>query len=84
MSSRPKCGGVTGGMSSKARCGGVTGGMSSKPKCGGVTGGMSSRAMCDGTTGDKFETTKAELPIAQAEIKATRLTFIMDAPELKN
>jgi hypothetical protein len=40
--------------------------------------------MCGGTVGGKSNSAKLELPIAQAEIKATKLTFIMHTPELKN
>ena len=63
------CGGVMGGLSIKATCGGVMGGLSIKATCGGVIGGLSNIA-------------KAELAIAQPAIKATRLTFIMNAPNL--
>jgi hypothetical protein len=52
-----------------ALCGGVMGGLSIKATCGGVIGGLSNIA-------------KAELAIAQPAIKATRLTFIMNAPNL--
>jgi hypothetical protein len=74
------CGGVMGGLSIKAACGGVMGGLSIKAACGGVMGGLSIRATCGGVIGGLSNIAKAELAIAQPAIKATRLTFIMNAP----
>ena len=62
-------GGGIGGLSGNARRGGVIGGLSSNARRGGVIGGLSNSP-------------KAELAIAQPAIKATRLTFIMNAPNL--
>jgi hypothetical protein len=38
-------------------------------------------ARCGGLTGDLSDRAKLALATAQAEIKATRLTFIMNTPE---
>jgi hypothetical protein len=76
------CGGVMGGLSIKATCGGVMGGLSIEATCGGVMGGLSIKATCGGVIGGLSNIAKAELAIAQPAIKATRLTFIMNAPNL--
>jgi hypothetical protein len=76
------CGGVMGGLSIMATCGGVMGGLSIMATCGGVMGGLSIMATCGGVMGGLSNIAKAELAIAQPVIKATRLTFIMNAPNL--
>jgi predicted lipid-binding transport protein (Tim44 family) len=75
-------GGVMGGLSIMATCGGVMGGLSIMATCGGVMGGLSIKATCGGVIGGLSNIAKAELAIAQPAIKATRLTFIMNAPNL--
>jgi hypothetical protein len=65
-----------------ALCGGTMGGLSIKAACGGTMGGLSANAACGGTIGGLSNIAKAELAIAQPAIKATRLTFIMNAPNL--
>jgi hypothetical protein len=80
MSNADACGGRTGGISNADACGGRTGGISNAATCGGRTGGMSSTAACGGRTGGISKAPKAELATAQPATKATRLTFIMNAP----
>jgi hypothetical protein len=82
LSIKAACGGTMGGLSIMAVCGGTMGGLSIKAACGGTMGGLSANAACGGTIGGLSNIAKAELAIAQPAIKATRLTFIMNAPNL--